>query len=64
MKSQAGLFAVHLPYRGAEPALQDVLAGQLDFYFDQGIGLGQVRAGKLKLLAIEPKNNFDLTPIN
>ncbi len=34
MKSQAGLFAVHVPYRGAAPALQDVLAGQLDFYFD------------------------------
>jgi tripartite-type tricarboxylate transporter receptor subunit TctC len=52
MKSQAGLFAVHVPYRGAAPALQDVLAGQLDFYFDPGIGLGQVRAGKLKLMAV------------
>ncbi len=52
MKSQANLFAVHVPYRGAAPALQDLLAGQIDFYFDPGIGLNQVRAGKLKLLAV------------
>ena len=65
MKSQAGLFAVHVPYRGAAPALQDVLAGQIDFYFDPGIGLGQVRAGKLKLLAVgSPKRSplFPQTP--
>ena len=51
-KSQAGLFAVHVPYRGAAPALQDLLAGQIDYAFDPGIGLNQVRAGKLKLLAV------------
>ena len=38
-KSQTGLFAVHVPYRGAAPALQDLLAGQIDFSFDPGIGL-------------------------
>jgi len=62
MKSQAGLFAVHVPYRGAAPALQDVLAGQLDFYFDPGIGLGQVRAGKLKLLAVGSLKRSPLFP--
>ncbi|VTU24169.1 Argininosuccinate lyase [Variovorax sp. PBL-H6] len=51
-KSQVGLYALHVPYRGAAPALQDLLAGQLDFYFDPGIGLNQVRAGKLRLLAV------------
>ncbi|WP_077000308.1 tripartite tricarboxylate transporter substrate binding protein [Variovorax sp. KK3] len=57
-KSQAGLFAVHVPYRGAAPALQDLLAGQLDFYFDPGIGLNQVKAGKLRLLAVgSPKRS-------
>jgi tripartite-type tricarboxylate transporter receptor subunit TctC len=57
-KSQAGLYAVHVPYRGAAPALQDLLAGQLDFYFDPGIGLNQVRAGKLRLLAVgSPKRS-------
>jgi tripartite-type tricarboxylate transporter receptor subunit TctC len=62
MKSQAGLFAVHVPYRGAAPALHDVLAGQLDFYFDPGIGLGQVRAGKLKLLAVGSMKRSPLFP--
>ena len=57
-KSQAGLFALHVPYRGAAPALQDLLAGQLDYYFDPGIGLPQVKAGKLKLLAVgSPKRS-------
>lgn len=52
MKAQAGVFAVHVPYRGAAPALQDLLAGQLDYFFDPGIGLAQVRADKLRLLAV------------
>jgi tripartite-type tricarboxylate transporter receptor subunit TctC len=51
-KSQAGVFALHVPYRGAAPALQDLLAGQIDYVFDPGIGLQQVRAGKLRLLAV------------
>ena len=62
LKSQAGLFAVHVPYRGAAPALQDLLAGQLDFYFDPGIGLQQVKAGKLKLLAIGSSKRSPLFP--
>jgi tripartite-type tricarboxylate transporter receptor subunit TctC len=52
MKSQASIFATHIPYRGAAPAMQDLLGGQIDFMFDPGIGLQHVKAGKLKLLAI------------
>lgn len=52
LKGQAGVYVVHVPYRGASLALQDLLAGQIDFYFDPGIALGHVKAGKLKLLAI------------
>ncbi len=52
LKSQAGVHVVHVPYRGASLALQDLLAGQIDFYFDPGIALGHAKAGKLKLLAI------------
>ncbi len=52
LKSQANFFAVHVPYRGAAPALQDLLAGQIDYYFDPGIGLAQVRANRLNLLAV------------
>ena len=62
MKSQAGVFSVPVPYRGAAPALQDLLAGQLDFYFDPGIGLQQVRAGRLKLLAVGSPKRSSLFP--
>ncbi|NDZ15598.1 ABC transporter substrate-binding protein [Variovorax sp. WS11] len=61
-KSQTGLFAVHVPYRGAAPALQDLLAGQIDFSFDPGIGLNQVRAGKLRLLAVGSPKRSPLFP--
>jgi tripartite-type tricarboxylate transporter receptor subunit TctC len=62
MKSQAGLFAVHVPYRGAAPALQDLLAGQIDFYFDPGIGLQHAKAGRLKLLAVGSMKRSPLFP--
>ncbi|MEK9804279.1 MAG: tripartite tricarboxylate transporter substrate-binding protein, partial [Curvibacter sp.] len=57
-KSMSNTFAVHVPYRGAAPALNDLLAGQIDFAFDPGIGLTHVRAGRLKLLAVgSPKRS-------
>jgi tripartite-type tricarboxylate transporter receptor subunit TctC len=52
MKRQLGLFAVHVPYRGAAPALTDLLAGNLQFMFDPGPGLRHAKEGKLKLLAV------------
>jgi tripartite-type tricarboxylate transporter receptor subunit TctC len=42
----------HVPYKGAAPAMTDLLGGQIDFMFDPGIGLPHVKAGKLKLLAV------------
>jgi len=53
LKSQAGLFIVHVPYRGAAPAMQDLLAGRLDMAFDSTAGaMAMIRAGKLKPLAV------------
>ena len=49
---QAGFHAVHVPYRGAAPALTDLLAGQVQFMFDPGPGLKHAADGKLKLLAV------------
>lgn len=58
MKAQGNLFATHIPYRGAAPAMQDLLGGQVDFMFDPGIGLQHVKSGKLKLLAVgSPKRS-------
>lgn len=62
MKAQSNVFAVHVPYRGAAPAMQDLLAGQLDFMFDPGIGLNHVRAGKLKMLAVGSPKRSPLFP--
>ncbi len=51
-KQQAGVDAVHVPYRGAAPALQDLLAGQIDYYFDPATGFSHLREGRAKLLAV------------
>jgi tripartite-type tricarboxylate transporter receptor subunit TctC len=48
----AKIQTTHVPYKGAGPAMTDLLGGQLDFMFDPGIGLQHVKAGKLKLLAV------------
>ena len=39
-------------YRGAAPALQDVLAGQADYVMDLGISFPHVKAGKARMLAV------------
>lgn len=62
LKGQAGVFAVHVPYRGASLALQDLLAGGIDFYFDPGIALQHVKAGKLKMLAVAAPHRSPLYP--
>jgi tripartite-type tricarboxylate transporter receptor subunit TctC len=62
LKGRAGVFVVHVPYKGASPALQDLLGGQIDFYFDPGIALGHVKAGKLKMLAVAAPRRSSLYP--
>ncbi len=50
--SCTGAFITHIPYRGSAPALQDVMAGQVDFVFDSGIAFPHIKAGKVKLLGV------------
>jgi len=62
MKSQTGTYAVHVPYRGAAPALTDLLGGQLDFLFDPGIAIPHVRSGKLRMIAVGSPQRSPLFP--
>ena len=52
-KMQSGVFIVNIPYRGTAPAIQDVLAGQVELMFAAvGNAQAQVKAGKLKALGV------------
>ncbi|MCS6945094.1 MAG: tripartite tricarboxylate transporter substrate binding protein [Sutterellaceae bacterium] len=52
-KQLSKTFIVHIPYRGAGPALQDLIAGNVDMMFD-GLGSSSqhIRAGRIKALAV------------
>jgi tripartite-type tricarboxylate transporter receptor subunit TctC len=50
---------VHIPYTGAPAAMNDQLAGRLDFQFANiGVALPQVRAGKVRALAVTGAQRF------
>jgi tripartite-type tricarboxylate transporter receptor subunit TctC len=51
LKLEAGIDIVHVPYRGSSPALQDLLAGQVQAQFDS-VPLPHVKAGRLRGLAM------------
>ena len=52
-KSQTGIFMAHIPYRGAGPALNDLLGGQVGVMFDVlGSSLQYIQSGKLIPLAV------------
>lgn len=58
-KIQTGTFITHIPYRGAGPAMNDLLAGQVDLEFD-GLGTSaqQINGGKLVAIAVaSPKRS-------
>jgi len=62
-KSVTGTAMVHIPYRGAGPAVNDVLGGQVPVYFDQvASSLPHVKAGKLKALAVSWPERLDVLP--
>jgi tripartite-type tricarboxylate transporter receptor subunit TctC len=48
----AKIQATHVPYKGAAPALNDLLGGQVQFMFDPGPGLQHAATGKLTVLAV------------
>ncbi len=61
-KQATGTDILHVPYRGAAPALQDVLSGQTDMVCDPGISFPHIRTGKVKLLAVVSEKRSPFFP--
>ena len=62
-KVTTGTFMVHIPYRGSGPALNDVLAGQVEVFFDNvPSSLASIQAGKLRALAVAAPKRIDVLP--
>ena len=54
---------VHVPYRGASPALTDLLSGQVQIYFGTvTVSIGYIRAGKLRALAVTTLKRSEMLP--
>jgi tripartite-type tricarboxylate transporter receptor subunit TctC len=52
-KQQTNTFITHIPYRGAGPALQDLMAGSVDMMFDGlGSSAGHIKGGRIKALMV------------
>ena len=63
LKSQTGTSMVHIPYRGSGPAIQDVLAGQVQVFMTTPPSVMQhVQAGKLKAYAVTGKSRHPGLP--
>jgi len=63
LQLMAGVKVQHVPYRGTAPALQDLVAGNVDFMCDNlGVSLPLVQAGKLRLLAVATDKRMKSLP--
>jgi tripartite-type tricarboxylate transporter receptor subunit TctC len=62
-KMMTGVNMIHVPYRGAAPALTDMLGGQVQVMFDNiPTSIGYIRAGKLRALAVTGATRSALLP--
>jgi tripartite-type tricarboxylate transporter receptor subunit TctC len=58
----AGVDTNHVPYKGLSPAVNDLLAGEIDFMFDSATTMPHIKAGKLKALAVVGPNPLRALP--
>ncbi len=61
-KGAAGIDILHVPFKGAAPALTEVLGGRVDMVFDQQGALAQVAAGKLRAIATTGPKRWSAAP--
>jgi tripartite-type tricarboxylate transporter receptor subunit TctC len=62
-KRAAGIFAVHIPYNGGNPAQLALLSGQVDFNFDNlATAAANIKAGRLKALAVTTAQRSSALP--
>lgn len=62
-KKDAGIFAVHIPYNGGNPAQLALLSGQVDFNFDNlATAAPNIRSGKLKAIAVTTAQRSSALP--
>lgn len=60
---QAGIKVVHVPFKGAGPAVVAMLGGETDLLFaNTGVFLGHIRAGKLRPIAVAATSRLTLLP--
>ena len=66
-KLQTKTFITHIPYRGAGPALQDLIAGQVDLMFDGlGSSANHIKGGRIRAIAVaaaKPAPGFAEIPL-
>ena len=62
-KSRSAATLDHVPYKGGAPAMQDLVAGQVDMLFEvMGAALPQQRGGRVKILAVAAPQRSPLVP--
>ncbi|HZQ75204.1 MAG TPA: tripartite tricarboxylate transporter substrate binding protein [Burkholderiales bacterium] len=62
-KQAAGVDILHVPYKGAGPAIQDLLGGQVDMLFDVvPLALANIRGGKVRALGVATKQRVAVLP--
>ena len=63
LETQAGIKMVHVPYRGAQPALTDVIAGHVDMFFDTPTtSVPLYRDDKVKILGVADNKRLRIIP--
>jgi len=63
LKSLTQTYMVHIPYRGAVPALTDLMGGQIQLFFDAATGLiTQGKAGKVRLIGVSSDRRLPAVP--